>query len=440
MASREARDRMERARERDRREAEARERAERAEDEAKERSSAVADAEAALSRAQRALDSYKPSRNLSDQSAARARRNLASQVAERQAALDELNTGRPSGGRSAEPSLPGELLQPSIDFIDELTGEPEPYAFGPPADGSPTGRGRVGALGGVQPVVTGDEITDATMAGVGGATGMTSDPLDIFLGLDPFAKVYEGTQTSQQRWADRVKDYVPPAQDQTTTVGDLFRDFYALEGDEFRDLQYNLFIGGFYGDVDPRSIAWGTAGDEATEGAWQQAVVRSARFYAANRKLTVDDVIALAAKSAGADGTPGPGDGSEAPKVVHLTDPAALSDTIDTAAQKVLGRKANAEERRLFVAAMHEAERTQQIAAQSLQDWQQPIGADMVALMASGMYQPPRPSSGGTTEIVGVSPDARADEMAREFDPLKADARKVVGAAQVLSQMLKGQI
>lgn len=390
---------------------------------------------------------YKPSNdNLSPQTVERGRATHAARLREAEEELAAAQQRRRDIGKQRETSAdrrgpaPGGWLYEAI--ADARPTAPTPYRFGPPADGSATGQGRVGTQAlpmpnGASLPASFDPVTGAIVEGVSSGVGLAggTDIYEVLFGIDPGAKVFVAAGDGR-RWADRIRDFAPENVDQTRTVGQLMRDFYTFDEEKVRDLQYKLYIGGFFGNADPTDIAWGVAGDDNTGQAWQLAVVRASRFYAANKELSVDDVIALAGKEAGEGNVLGSGSGGGGPTLIQLTDPAALGDEIDEAAKRVLGRKASPEEKRLFVATMHNAERRRDMAVSALSD----PGNDATRANALSLSQGGPATTGGVTEIAGVSPGSRSDEFARNIDPLKADARKVVGAAQLLSQMLKGEV
>jgi hypothetical protein len=258
------------------------------------------------------------------------------------------------------------------------------------------------------------------LSGQGGQPG--SSTIDVLLGdIDKNAKVFGGSRSVRQQLnygADPNDPYTPQDSlyggtetiNSERTIGDLAGSFFKLSGDKLRDLQQDLFIGGFYGNADPDKIAWGAEGDDVSYGAWLKAVARAQKYYAAGRNLTVEDVIKMAGEQSGkslADG------GGEKPTTnVRLQDPAALGLMLDATSQKVLGRKANPEEKRLFLAAMRSAE------------------------ISQGQQQHNAPT-GALNVMQDVDPEAQAVVAARNADPVRADAREVVGVFDTIAKMFK---
>lgn len=245
--------------------------------------------------------------------------------------------------------------------------------------------------------------------------------LDTLFSTNPGAQVFTGDGGTKTRYT-LSGDYEEKV-DGTKTVAELVKSFYAIEGDDLRDLQNDLFVGGFYGDATPDDIAWGQQ-DNATYSAYVGAVVRASRYYAAGRKLTVDEVLDLTAQSAGKESG-----GRKAPAVAQLSDPVGLSSSLDSAAQKVLGRKATNEEKRLFMAAIHEDQRANAGRIAQINDAQSGINPDGSISTTSSRQ---------SFDVVGVDPAARAEEFARQADPTRAGARDVVGAFSAMAEMFGG--
>lgn len=153
-------------------------------------------------------------------------------------------------------------------------------------------------------------------------------------------------------------DYIG-RRDVTKNQSDLLRDLYATaDPAELLDLQRRLFEGGFYGAAEATQIRWGVL-DERTTQAYQAALERAGLFYAAGRKVTLDQVIG----ESGRTGAGGPGDliggrvGGANAYTARLSDPDTLNKVADRVATEVFGRKATATERGRIVAVIQEEER-----------------------------------------------------------------------------------
>ena len=144
-----------------------------------------------------------------------------------------------------------------------------------------------------------------------------------------------------------------PGRDLTRKSSDVVLDMYRRAPQEVARLQQQLFYGGFYGDVDPKTLRLGDY-DERTAQAWERAVMRAANFYAAGRKVTVDQVIEEAARMGLESGAAS--SSSERRKVV-LSNPEDLRAVADQVGQRALGRKARANEVEKIVRYIHEYER-----------------------------------------------------------------------------------
>lgn len=172
--------------------------------------------------------------------------------------------------------------------------------------------------------------------------------------------------------------------DQTTTVADLLKTFFAWRPEQLRAVQAIMFAAGYYGDANVNDIRWGVADDQSFS-AWSAAVASAARYRAAGRREGPEDIILNAAEAAGVDVDEfhkkmeslnpaewfGPEDlpnnilHKSDPIQVMLSDPNALRQTIDRSAAAVLGRKATPAEQRAFVSMIHSVQRTGQTALQT---------------------------------------------------------------------------
>lgn len=300
---------------------------------------------------------------------------------------------------------------------------------------------------------TGDPKLDAALQqfmAAGGAQGV--DTTSIYANpssyADPTAPVYEGSYTPVyapgqiQQGGSWWKGFASgpevagPAipgkgspQTKTTTVNDLLQNFYTMSPDDLARTQRLLFAGGFYGNsVHLTDIAFGVP-DEASFAAWARAVSRSARLYGAGQQVTVNDVLSQAARAGGV----GPQGTKSNDKIVSLTDPASLRQTIDNTAQTILGRKANVDEERVFVSLVHQMQSAAQLTAQSANDAQNTTGPPVtydVSTDASGrpdvslgsLQAGQTPTAQAGTTIYATQPDAQAqaEEYLRNQNPEEA--------------------
>ena len=236
------------------------------------------------------------------------------------------------------------------------------------------------------------------------------DGANALLGLEPTAPVFAGTRPTKvsQRNPEGFGFTSRPGPEApvTKTVGALLGEFFNFDQDRLKQVQHDLYLGGFYGrNAQPEDIAWGVAGDESTYNAWQNAVVRASRFHAVGKNITVDDVMDMAVQAGG--GPAGSGQ-SRGATYAQLSDPVSLSQQLDDLGTKVIGRKATAEEKRLFTAFIHNRQRN---VAQSV---------------AGGANA----AEGSVVDVTGVSPEAQAEEFLRRRNPADAGAVDFVNTAE----------
>lgn len=345
---------------------------------------------------------------------------------------------------------------------------------------APTGQS-AGAAGGAT-TVPGIDLSNPDVAAAyanalksGGSSGVSlySDPGGY---ADPKAKLYQGQQTRTDITAPKGSPYerllgrqMPPVATVSSssvegTVDDTLKAFYKMSPDELSRTQRLLFAGGFFGNANLTDVPFGIA-DESSFAAWARAVSRAARMYGAGQNVTVDDVLVQAARAGGVNdpGTSGSGGGGN--KVVSLTDPASLRATLDSAAQAIIGRKANLDEQRLFVALMHGMQSGAQLAAQGGGG----TGTAPAYTVTEGTTTsyanegtegthggppiqattPPDVSmeqlqarAGTTSTVVATqpSPEAQAAEMLRRQNPEEAGAHDVATQFDNFIRLLKGVV
>lgn len=152
-------------------------------------------------------------------------------------------------------------------------------------------------------------------------------------------------------------------EDETDTVGNYKKDYYRRAPGELSTLKRRLWEGGFYDQsIDWEDIRQGDYDDE-TRDAWHRAVKRAAAFYDSGKKLTVDDVIDMAAegltdeerasgKHKGSKGRPG--------LSVVLTHPDDIKTQAMKVSARVLGKGWSEDQLNRFVATFQAMERSAQ--------------------------------------------------------------------------------
>jgi hypothetical protein len=200
--------------------------------------------------------------------------------------------------------------------------------------------------------------------------------------------------------------------DETDTVGNYKKDYYRKAPGELGPLKRRLWEGGFY----DASISWEDVRqndyDEETNQAWARAVKRAAAFYDAGKKLTVDEVIDMAAanmsdeekasgkRSGSGQGRPG--------LSVELTHPDDIKTTAMKVSARTLGKGWSDDQLNRFVATFQAMERSQQ--------------ANQYA--ATGQ--------GGGTYTGAPNMEAQIEKEARRQDPVAAGATDYVNAYSMI--------
>lgn len=219
-----------------------------------------------------------------------------------------------------------------------------------------------------------------------------------------------------------------PSRDTFSTAGDLLKDFYKFDKNKLLQMQKLLFAGGFFGNATIGDIQWGRH-DEDSFRAWATAVTRTARFNQSGSKVTVEQVLSSLAAQGGSFGA----GGDQQVRSVSLSDPAELRSTLDSVASKVLGRNANLEEQRMFVALIHRLQSDSQLALQPVLD--QGLDASSIgsldqldaAVSAQMSGQLGGSVAGGPIDVTATqpSPVAQAQETLRAQNPAEAGAHDI---------------
>jgi hypothetical protein len=205
---------------------------------------------------------------------------------------------------------------------------------------------------------------DARLAEVGGS-GTTSSLLDTVWGNSISNNTVVETRgggglrkaPKSSPWKPRGP-YIDPGQDYTASQ--IFNEVYNLSNadpEDWQRIQQQLYLGGFYGNRDLDELNFGQI-DEDDVNAISQVLTWTARHNAADKErggkgtTSWRDILSGYAKEMLGPRMEQLAKAASAPKVT-LADPKGLASALDDVARNVLGRKANAEEKRLFVATYH---------------------------------------------------------------------------------------
>ena len=142
-------------------------------------------------------------------------------------------------------------------------------------------------------------------------------------------------------------------------MGELFNDFTRLsqaKPKEYQDLQMQLYLGGFFGKTKLENIQFGL-NDDASYGAFSDLLSRVARINSANKEkgmptIRWQDLLSDAVRKNGPDmEEEAAGKGQSV--TISLADPTGLAMALDRVAQNTIGRRASADEQRMFVSTFH---------------------------------------------------------------------------------------
>lgn len=244
----------------------------------------------------------------------------------------------------------------------------------------------------------------------------------------------------------------------SSTVGELLQKFYQLDTSTLQHFQALLFAGGFYGQgVESTDIEWGQYDDNSFS-AYANLIGRTARLNAAGEEITYNDVLREAATASGVDmrqvmdalraGDEEVAEGllteqeDLASEVVTkqgdviqimLEDPNRLRATIDQSASAVLGRRATADEQRMFISMIYNLQRQGQTALQTAEPGttyasvpgEIAAAAQEDAAAAAGLDESIPEPEDVVVEYAAPDPEAQAEALLRQQNPAEAGAHDI---------------
>lgn len=142
------------------------------------------------------------------------------------------------------------------------------------------------------------------------------------------------------------------------SVDELMKEFFAASSqnpEAFSKMQEALWAGGFFSSqYRMDEVNWGQA-DDATTDAYYAAMTLTARRNAAGDDLTVNQVVndRIENMSAGLREVIMKRSAGPAGRTISLSDPLAIAKALDTVSTQTVGRKATADEQRMFTVMFH---------------------------------------------------------------------------------------
>lgn len=230
-----------------------------------------------------------------------------------------------------------------------------------------------------------------------------------------------------------------------------------FEGDEYKlirnappervlNLQEQLVNAGFLDPDEGITLgAWQGGTVNAFRGLLQYANIQGIDWQGALKQATT--MFRLYGTSPlGGDGT---GRDGRPHVVVNLSDPAGLKDGADTVAQRVLGRKATAQEQNLIVSTIHAMQRDAQIGPQLPDDPAQEKQDTAVMFdqardaLRTGTPIPEDPAGSmqaRVSEITQPDIEARTEDALRAQNPQEAGGKDISNAFSTFENILRGGI
>jgi hypothetical protein len=151
--------------------------------------------------------------------------------------------------------------------------------------------------------------------------------------------------------------------------------FFDMSDVKFRQLQLGAWQAGLYGDTEIEDVPFGDRSDEVSRGHWNGAIQKSSESARLGIKETFEDILANASES-GLEGRRRQVEDfrdtakserriaeaitSAETTGIELSDPLSIAGRADEMAQRLMGRNATPEERRLLVGVVQEGQRQDQ--------------------------------------------------------------------------------
>lgn len=195
------------------------------------------------------------------------------------------------------------------------------------------------------------------------------------------------------------------------TKNDFFQELMSLDPGERREFERELFIMGFYpGGTNIDAIAGASS-------VMPDTLVAAERFFNWASAINANEPWQVLSSQTADElaGVAGPGEfgaGGSA-TVVNLSDPVGLGQVLDRTYKSVVGRAPSDADKRAFVAAMHQMQRSQQMS------------------IATARAE----AQSGAIDVEGVDVGAQAEAFTEQQAPVEAEAFQAVQQTDVLRNL-----
>lgn len=198
-----------------------------------------------------------------------------------------------------------------------------------------------------QPGLTGDPVIDAMLDKIrNGGSGSAADLDDLYSDAEATVRnydIYVGTDNgfTSKRGTPRTK----------IKASELFDSLASMSDARYRQLQEQLFAGGFFGTANRKAVAFGARNDTDTRDALARAVARNVvanRTTTRTSRLTLADILDDAQRNAPAAISEGDGS-NRAPFAFQPMDPQAIRYALDEIVPTIIGHGLAPDEQERFV-------------------------------------------------------------------------------------------
>lgn len=192
-----------------------------------------------------------------------------------------------------------------------------------------------------------------------------------------------------------------PLKDQTGMIEDQLKSLYNMDPKQLAGMKHELWLAGYYGNGTPLSAVNMNSITNDDISAFGTLMTGAARYYAAGKKITWQDLLHQEASDPSVKAKTGQ-------PAIPLTDPAAITQQANATATKILGRAPSPEDVSTLIKLIHSQE--------------------------TNYGQTQQQTSGGT--VVRPDPTADIEQYLRQHYPNEAMAVDWGSAAQQWDSML----
>lgn len=145
----------------------------------------------------------------------------------------------------------------------------------------------------------------------------------------------------------------------------LLEELYdpGIDDETFRGIQEDLYVAGYFGQAEPDEVVWGDRDDMTTFSAWRSFVEDVSGRAELGDQPSWWNMLQAGVEQGQLQGRslqPVSEEEERSGRVFSFTDPARIGQTLDAAADELLGRRVDPDMKRVFVKTIHDLQRQTQ--------------------------------------------------------------------------------